>query len=153
MRCAAMLVLAACLLVCFPAAGLCLEQGGYVGSQACKDCHQEQYDNYLKYAKKAKSFEHIQAMSSKLEPDEIKTCYACHTTGYGRPGGFVSQEATPQLCNVGCESCHGPGAAHAKSGDPKLIARKMSVEQCRTCHNEDRVKSFGFKPITTAGAH
>ncbi len=27
----------------------------YVGSESCKDCHEQEYTNYLDYSKKAKS--------------------------------------------------------------------------------------------------
>jgi len=65
----------------------------------------------------------------------------------------VSIEKTPELANAGCEVCHGPGSEHAQSGDKSLIQTKLTVEQCQTCHNEQRVKSFGFKPMLFGGAH
>jgi hypothetical protein len=129
-------------------------QAAYVGSKACQDCHQEEYQTFTKFAHKAKSCKSIKIMADKVTPQELIECYACHTTGYGKPGGFVSFEKTPELANAGCEVCHGPGSAHVESGgDPKLIVRKPSMDACRTCHNEERVKSFGFKPLTHAGAH
>ena len=42
----------------------------------------------------------------------IQQCYVCHTVGNGWPSGFVDATNTPWLENVGCENCHGPGAAH-----------------------------------------
>jgi len=125
----------------------------YIGSAACGQCHEKELASFSKYAKKAHSFKSIQVMASKLDPSELKECYACHTTGYGQPGGFVSLEKTPDLANAGCEVCHGPGSAHAESGDPALIKAHPKVEECQTCHNEQRVKSFGFKPMLFGGAH
>ena len=129
------------------------QQKSYIGSNACAGCHEKEYASFSKFAKKAHSFKSIQIMASKLEASELKECYACHTTGYGQPGGFVSLEKTPDLANAGCEVCHGPGSAHAESGDKAQIQTKPKVEECQTCHNEQRVKSFGFKPMLYGGAH
>jgi len=93
-------------------------------------------------------------MANGLTDDEVKTCYACHTTGYGKPGGFVSFEKTPEMANAGCEVCHGPGSEHADSGgDAKLIVLKMKISDCEVCHNAERVKAFNFKPMLFGGAH
>ncbi len=130
------------------------EKGAYVGSKACKDCHEEQYTTFMKFAKKAKSDHSVQIMASDLSPEEIRSCYPCHTTGYGQPGGFKSYQETPDMGHAGCEVCHGPGAAHVEGGgDPTLIRRKMSMKECEVCHNAERVKSFNFKPLLHGGAH
>jgi hypothetical protein len=47
--------------------------------------------------KKAASYRSIERLRKGLTEDEIKGCYACHTTGYGKPGGFTSPEETPHL--------------------------------------------------------
>lgn len=133
--------------------GVAAEPNRYVGSKACAECHEKEYLSFSKNSKKFHSFKSIQIMSAKLEPGELKECYTCHTTGYGQPGGFVSLEKTPELADAGCEVCHGPGAAHAQSGDKRQIKAKLNVQDCQTCHNPQRVKSFGFKPMLFAGAH
>lgn len=125
----------------------------YVGSKACGECHEEEYSNYSKYSKKAHSSKSVKIMASDLAADELKECYACHATGYGKPGGFVSYEETPHLAEAGCEVCHGPGSLHSEDGDPELIKRKMTIEECETCHNADRVNNFNFKPLIFGGAH
>lgn len=125
----------------------------YVGSKTCADCHQKQYDRYVKYSKKAHSWHSIEVMAPKLTPEELTGCYECHTTGYKKPGGFVSKEQTPALADVGCETCHGPGSSHSASGDPKLIKAKPVLEDCVGCHNSQRVADFKFKPLVAAGAH
>jgi hypothetical protein len=126
----------------------------YVGSAACKDCHAKEYESYSKYSKKAHSSQSVKIMAPKLTAEELTGCYACHTTGYGQPGGFVSFEKTPELANAGCEVCHGPGAAHVDSGgDPGLITNKLSMSECERCHNAERVRNFNFKPMLFAGAH
>jgi len=125
----------------------------YVGSLACKDCHPEEYDNFMTYAKKSTSFQSIEKQMRHLTSEEIKQCYPCHTTGYGQPGGFVSLEETPHLKNAGCEVCHGPGAEHARTGEPAAIIGKMGKKDCEICHISERVKAFKYKPLIHGGAH
>jgi len=129
-------------------------EASYVGSEACASCHDTQFHTYSKYSKKAHSSKSIQIMASDLTEEELRGCYGCHTTGYGRPGGFVSFTATPGLANAGCEVCHGPGSAHAESGgDASLIKGKLTMADCETCHSAERVAAFNFKPMLYAGAH
>ncbi len=128
-------------------------QKHFIGTESCKECHQEQYDNFKKYSKKAQSWKSIEIMRSNLKPKELEQCYECHTTGHGQPGGFVSIESTPALADVGCETCHGPGSEHAESGDPERILRLPTEEHCLTCHNKERVGEFDFNPLRYSGAH
>lgn len=130
------------------------DQAVFVGSEACKDCHQALYDSYLRFSKKAHSSHSIKIMAPKLSEAELRGCLGCHTTGYGRPGGFRSFEKTPELANAGCEVCHGPGSAHvASGGDPSKIKAKLNMAECEACHNAERVRTFNFKPMLFAGAH
>ncbi len=125
----------------------------YVGSDMCKGCHESEYENFMTYAKKSTSFKSIERVRKSLTEEEIKGCYFCHTTGYGKPGGFISLEKTPHLKNAGCEVCHGPGELHVKTGNLQHIKRKMTVEDCESCHTSERVKAFRYKPLIHGGAH
>ena len=125
----------------------------FIGSAACKQCHDQEYDSFAKYSKKAHSKQNVEKMRAKLSKAELESCYACHTTGYGQKGGFVSYEATPHLGDVGCETCHGPGSAHAESGDTAAITRKPSVDSCLVCHSAERIQNFNFRPLRYSGAH
>lgn len=125
----------------------------YVGSDACTSCHEKEYTSFMKYAKKSKSYESIERVKKGLTEDEIKGCYFCHTTGYGKPGGFVSIEKTPHLKNAGCEVCHGPSGLHVKTLNPSDTKRRMTMEDCEVCHTSERVKAFRYKPMIHGGAH
>jgi hypothetical protein len=130
------------------------ESGRYVGSEACSECHEEEYDHYRKFAKKAHSGDSVKIMMGDLTREELAECYGCHMTGYGKPGGFVSFEKTPEMAQAGCEVCHGPGFDHVDSGgDPDLIKRDLSLDDCTGCHNPERVEAFDFKPLLYGGAH
>lgn len=125
----------------------------YVGSDACKTCHKKEYNSFMKYAKKSKSYESIERVKKGLTKEEIRGCYFCHTTGYGKPGGFVSIEKTPHLKNAGCEVCHGPGSVHIKTQNPSDIKSRLTMQDCEGCHTSERVKAFRYKPMIHGGAH
>jgi len=129
------------------------EEALFIGSKACAECHEEQYENYSKLSKKAHSWDSIAVMKDDLKPQELQQCYECHTTGYGKPGGFVSYEQTPHLADVGCETCHGPGSIHADTAEAEDILLKPEIANCMQCHSEERIGAFGFKPLMYSGAH
>ncbi len=133
--------------------GAAMAKKKYVGSKACQECHEEEYNRFLKYAKKARSYEHILEMRKDLTEEEFKKCLKCHTTGYGEPGGFVSVEKTPELKEAGCEVCHGPGSKHCDTEDPNDIKGDLRFQDCEKCHTPAIVKEFNFKPFIHGGAH
>ena len=129
------------------------QQKSYVGDDACKDCHEIEYKSFETYAKKRHSYESIKKMQNSLTETEFKQCFECHTTGYGKPGGFCSVQETPHLKNAGCETCHGPGSLHIESEDTEDIKGDLTAKDCTGCHNSERVAEFDFKPLVYGGAH
>lgn len=97
-----------------------------------------------------------QAPGSKGEYAGEDTCLTCHEDmkkGYHSSlHGRAQNERTPRA-NKGCESCHGPGKAHADAGgDPDLILRLGKATPgevsatCTTCHNRtEHVQWAGSK--------
>jgi len=94
----------------------------FVGAKKCKACHLKQFNSWSE-SRMAKSFDLLKPganaaakKKAKLDPDKDytkdATCLACHTTGYGKPGGFVDIASTPDLAGVGCEMCHGPAGTY-----------------------------------------
>jgi len=126
---------------------------GYAGEAACQPCHEKQFESFQNLAKKSRSYESVQKMAKGLPFDKVKVCYDCHTTGYRKPGGFISLEETPELKNAGCEVCHGPGKLHVETQSPDHITRIVTLEVCQECHIEDRVRAFRYKPKIYAGSH
>jgi hypothetical protein len=141
-----------------PSSHLCLAANNssppsYVGIESCRSCHRKEYDNFTQFAKKSRSFESIERVKKGLTDEELRRCYACHTTGYGKPGGFISEEKTPHLKNAGCEVCHGPGGQHLKSRSRAHIKKSIATEDCAACHTSERVTAFRYKPLIHGGAH
>jgi len=125
----------------------------FVGSRVCRECHEKVYERFITYAKKSRSFKSIERLRKGLSENDLRQCYGCHTTGYGKPGGFVSAEETPHLKNAGCEVCHGPGEKHVETKTRQSIKGTLSMEACKECHISERVKAFRFKPLIHGGAH
>jgi predicted CXXCH cytochrome family protein len=57
-------------------------------------------------------------------------------------GGFLDAGSTPELSDVGCESCHGPGRKHVQ----RTLARygQTSIETCTGCHDADNSPDFDY---------
>jgi DnaJ-class molecular chaperone len=101
----------------------------------------------------ARSYSDVLVMKRGLTEEEYRKCLECHTTGFGKPGGFSSVQQTPLLKEVGCEACHGPGSIHVQSSDPKDIKKVVSETDCQACHDSERIKAFRFRPMLYGGAH
>lgn len=118
----------------------------FAGTAKCGSCH-------AKAMKAWQASEHAHALRTLIsdrhgrDPD----CVNCHVVGLGSVAGFKSVTQTPQLANVGCESCHGPGALHAAK--PKVKMGKAGAESCRSCHVPDHSPDFDFKTYWRRIAH
>ncbi|GAB4274595.1 MAG: hypothetical protein Kow0029_15090 [Candidatus Rifleibacteriota bacterium] len=82
----------------------------------------------------------------------LKQCAGCHTTGFSAENeSFVEP-------GVGCESCHGPGLNHARTGARNLIVspKRLTADRremiCESCHTSGLDNSgeyhfpVGYKP-------
>jgi len=110
----------------------------FAGSAECIKCHAEA-------GKVWEESEHAHALTT-LETDghgRDPECVPCHVVGLDKKGGFESSARTPQLSHVGCESCHGPGAAH--SAAPATVRLpKVGANSCTPCHKPDHSPGFDF---------
>jgi hypothetical protein len=123
----------------------------YVSSATCAACHQDIY-NFWKKTKHATAFKTLAKTGREVDIN----CLACHTTGYREPGGFDNPLSTPELENVGCQSCHKVDLEKHHNGpaDPrfaaveKLRAKDLNIIkswQCQRCHVPHRSPKFDYK--------
>ena len=125
------------------------EADHYVGSQACQECHAPCYAVWQKSAH-LRSLEVLRPRNNQYDPE----CLPCHVLGYGASDGYVSEEKTPLLACVQCESCHGRGAKHVeahKAGEAPMVSslRAVTPNTCIKCHDEENSENFtyaGFWP-------
>ncbi len=150
------------------------EEAKYVGDATCKKCHFKQH-RYWKKTKLKKALEALKPTTAeddkalfdrkteaKLDPAKDystdASCLKCHTTGYGKPGGYPKDPAANKdqadlMGSVSCEACHGPGSKYTahkqaeieKDKDAKFTydgLKDMGLIQpdatnCASCHNEE----------------
>jgi len=110
------------------------EDNKYVGAEKCKSCHPKQFADF-ESRKFTKAWAVLQMRGKTKDPE----CLKCHVTGFGKPGGFVSEETTPFLRYKQCEACHGAGQAHVNNpGDATARAAMIGYVKdknvCIECH-------------------
>jgi peroxiredoxin len=124
----------------------------YVGSEACQSCHSDEHATWLTQTH-AKALDTLAAKGKATDAD----CLRCHTTGFGKPGGFqAGAGAQPALAGVGCESCHGPGGDHVgetarRQGTILKLSDKCGscaiLQICGSCHDDANDPGFEFEVI------
>ncbi|GAB4145467.1 MAG: hypothetical protein Fur0037_13360 [Planctomycetota bacterium] len=122
----------------------------YVGSATCRACHEEAFSVWQKSAH-ARAWQTLE--DAERDPERYgwpvtayPDCVGCHTVGYRYKTGFAGPAETPDLRNVGCESCHGPGSAHAEDPETKLgkVGQGAPSGVCRSCHDFDQTPDFDY---------
>jgi peroxiredoxin/nitrate/TMAO reductase-like tetraheme cytochrome c subunit len=126
----------------------------HAGSDSCRSCHESEYATWA-----ASPHAAAVATLSKAGKSANPDCLACHTTGFGRPGGFPKDgavESHTDLARVGCESCHGPGGEHVKEGVAKIgsivsLGDKCDscviLQICGSCHDDVNDPGFEFEVL------
>ncbi len=107
----------------------------YVGSASCEHCHSYEYDKWSDKAH-ADAFATLVEVGSDRDPE----CVICHVVGMDRESGFVTEEQTPHLKDVGCENCHGPGSEHVQSGGQTPTTEPKMT--CLDCHTPEHSSGY-----------
>jgi hypothetical protein len=108
---------------------------GYAWAEACKSCHADIYDSWSKT-------KHSRTVDRLSTDEQQKECIGCHTTG-----GVGKLEIDGKFVNKGvqCESCHGPGAAHAADPANRAgLSKTPPARVCESCHNDKSPHYRGF---------
>ena len=113
------------------------------GWQQCRHCHPKQ-TAFWQTTDHAKAWQTLEEANQQFNED----CLLCHVTLPYYDAARVRSETLllqlPEfLKNVGCESCHGPAAAH--SGQPESVRAALPNEKtCKGCHTPDHDDNFNF---------
>ncbi len=114
------------------------ESGKFVGTETCGKCHGESHKVW-KSSKHAHALHTLEKEGHDRDPD----CVECHVVGLASIYGFRSRQETPDLADVGCESCHGAGAAHSAS-PMQVKMGPIGEKSCMPCHKIENSPKFNF---------
>ena len=103
-----------------------------MGTKACAECHEES-NTVWRSSADAEAY----ATLEKLDPPRNfdPECVSCHVVGWNPGkffpyrGGYLGPTKTPELENVGCEDCHGPGQRHALAEKGKDVALQKKMQK------------------------
>jgi len=151
------------------------KKASYVGDAKCMKCHSKQVTSWKKTAL-AKSMDVLKPTTeadnkelfeakkkAAVDPAKDYTtdakCLACHTTGYGKDGGYPekvtaeNEKVVKSMGSVSCEACHGPASLYLEYKNAKLKENKdyaftkeelakagvvmPTEDNCKACHNKD----------------
>ncbi len=116
-------------------------KAGYVGIEACSDCHDEAVE-FWQSTVHASAYETLVVDNKQFD----LSCVGCHVTGFRKPGGSEVVE-NAGLIDVQCEVCHGPGSLHVEDGgdDMSLIKLEAPAELCAgECHTQEHSDTFEY---------
>jgi len=109
----------------------------YATDQTCLTCHSKEHDIWSKTGH-GRAYAALQEVNKSFDPE----CLACHTVGFGKPGGFISEIDTPELKNVQCEMCHRARLEHIQN--PQGGFAQEARTACSQCHVKKHSPKFNF---------
>lgn len=102
----------------------------YAGSESCQFCHQYEYVVW-KDTTHADAYATLEEVGSQFDPE----CVLCHVIGMEYDSGYISEDKTGHLKDVGCENCHGPCSKHNKN--PYIVKTIEPKSVCLDCHTPE----------------
>ena len=136
---------------------LAFPDGPTAGAAACASCHKAEHKWHLKA-------DHGRAMATLTDKGQAEdpACVRCHATprayGLGAPRQSLADYRLDE--GVGCETCHGPGGAHAANptadnivglGESCPVCVIEAV--CTSCHTPEQDKDWALEPALKAVRH
>ena len=109
----------------------------YATEQTCLTCHAKEHAVWSKTGH-GRAYAALEEVNKSFDPE----CLVCHTTGFEKPGGFISEIDTPKLKNVQCEMCHGARLEHTQN--PQGGFAEEAKAACGTCHVKKHSPKFNF---------
>ncbi len=121
-----------------------LRTKGYSGSEVCGVCHEVEHETWT-FTTHASAYDTLVKHGAENDAE----CVSCHVVGHGEPGGFQDAALTPDLEDVGCESCHGRGGPHLSPG---FVAEGYG-ETCVGCHDQKHSLGFDYSTFRPRISH
>ena len=125
-----------------------LQQKNYQAVPKSSDCGSCHFDEYNHWSRTPHAFAWSVIQEDGRTSDV--SCISCHTTWFGKKGGFLNTTSTPQLVNVGCVSCHVDFKGHPQQ---KKTMEPVKESTCIECHDRPNSPDFNFETYRQAVLH
>jgi hypothetical protein len=111
----------------------------FATASSCASCHPSQFARYG-FTTHRNAGRTLVSAGREDDPE----CLECHTTGFGKPGGFADtdENAMRTYGGVQCESCHGPLQGHPRHAE--AVPARVDEQTCLTCHDEANSPNFDY---------
>lgn len=112
----------------------------YASSGGCVTCHAQEFARWAYTDHAEKAWLSLVKKDATGNPE----CVACHSTAFGKPGGFgdLTEANFRKWKSVQCEACHGPLAGHPDN--PEVRGHPVTKEVCVSCHDEANSPDFDY---------
>jgi hypothetical protein len=111
----------------------------FAGSKTCGSCHADAYKIWAN-SLHSSALKTLENDGHDRDPD----CVSCHVVGLDKNTGFMDRSSTPELADVGCESCHGAGSAHSMKPE-SVDMIKIGANSCMSCHVKNHSPKFDYE--------
>lgn len=111
----------------------------FAGSKTCGSCHADAYKIWAN-SLHSSALKTLENDGHARDPD----CVSCHVVGLDKNTGFMDRSSTPELTDVGCESCHGAGSAHSMKPE-SIDMIKIGANSCMSCHVKNHSPKFDYE--------
>ena len=114
--------------------------GRFVGSEKCESCHEGSFIQWKKtpHPTPTKPWPSCRCRGCSIRSASVATSSAgTRKTSFPTSRVIAASTATPQLINVGCESCHGPGERHIAAENGTDAALQKKIQQLIRVSKED----------------
>jgi len=128
--------------------------GGYVGSETCKACHEDQFNNFA-------HTKHGRLSDSPSWKDKVTGCETCHGPGQAHVEGGGDKtkiksfkDLNAKQISDSCLACHAGKEAHNNFRRGEHWRNDVSCTQCHSAHGEPaKEPGPGSMAFIGTGAH
>ncbi len=117
-----------------------IKNNNYIGWQRCGKCHRAEVKSW-KRTRHARAYETLVEKNRQYNLD----CLFCHVTGIDHRHKSAALSVSADLREVGCESCHGPGRAHAANPQKNKLIYRPGEKTCLSCHTKAHDPDFKYE--------
>lgn len=136
-----------------PADAAAKTDSGYVGSETCKACHEDQFNNFA-------HTKHSKLSESSSWKDKVTGCESCHGPGQAHVEGGGDKtkiknfkELSAKEVSDSCLACHAGKEAHNNFRRGEHWRNDVSCTECHSAHGEPAADNVGGSMTFVGSTH